>query len=145
MPITALSKATASAIGSSQSLTDPTSVVKELVENSLDAHATAIYVQISANTLDKIEVKDNGFGIPPEDRHLACMRYCTSKIRNLDDLREIGGHSLGFRGEALASAAELSGGLRLSTKVEGEETAMEYAYDRTGNVARYAKCHVPRA
>ena len=136
MPIEALPSNTVQAIGSTQSLTDPTSVVKELLDNAIDAHATAIFVEISANTLDKIQVKDNGHGILPEDRKLVCIRYCTSKIRDLEDLRILGGQSLGFRGEALASAVEMSGSLMLSTRIEGEDTAIELAYDICGNLMR---------
>ena len=136
MPIEALPINAVRAIGSTQALTDPNSVVKELVDNAIDAHATAIFVEISANTLDKIQVKDNGDGIAPADRKLLCTRYCTSKIRHLDDLRNIGGQPLGFRGEALASAVAMSGGLKLATRVEGEGTAVEFAYDPQGHATR---------
>ncbi|KAL9129814.1 MAG: hypothetical protein Q9217_001851 [Psora testacea] len=132
MPIEQLTANTIHAIGSSQSLTDSASVVKELVDNAIDAHATAIFVEVSSNALDKMQVRDNGHGIAMDDRKMLCTRYCTSKIRNLEDLQNIGGRSLGFRGEALASAVEMSGGLKLTTRVEGEETAMEYAYDPRG-------------
>ena len=136
MPIKVLSSNAVRAIGSIQSLTDPTSVVKELVDNAIDAHATNIFVEISANTLDTIQVKDNGNGVPPEDRRLVCTRSCTSKIRDLEDLRNLGGQSLGFRGEALASTIAMSAGLRLTTRVEGEDTAMEFAYDIHGHIVR---------
>ncbi len=132
MTISALPPKAVKAIGSTQSLTDPASVVKELIDNGLDARATAIYVEISTNTVDRIQVKDNGHGIDPEDRHLVCTRYCTSKIRDLDDLSNIGGRFLGFRGEALSSAAELSACLKLTTRVEGESTAVEYSYGQEG-------------
>lgn len=132
MTISALPPNTIHAIGSTQSLTDPSSVVKELVDNCLDARATAIFVEISTNTVDKISVKDNGHGILPDDRQLVCTRYTTSKIRGLEDLQNIGGRSLGFRGEALSSAAQLSGSLKLSTRIEGEPTAIEYTYDQKG-------------
>ena len=136
MPIEALSADTVRIIGSSQSLTDSASVVKELVDNAIDAHATAIFVEISPNVIDRIQVKDNGRGIATEDRSIICSRSCTSKIRTLDDLENIGGRSLGFRGEALASAVEMSGGLRITTRVEGEEAAMEYLYNSKGKTER---------
>ena len=136
MPIETLPANTICAIGSSQSLTDSNSVVKELVDNAIDAHATAVFVDISTNTIDKIQVKDNGYGIAREDRSVVCKRHCTSKIRSLEDLERLGGRSLGFRGEALASAVEMSGGLTLITRVDGEETAREYAYDSKGIILR---------
>ena len=138
MPITALPENTVRAIGSTQNLTDSASLIKELVDNAIDGRATTISVEISANTLDDIRVKDNGHGIAPEDRSMICTRYCTSKIRDLKDLHAVGGRSLGFRGEALASAAEMSGRFTLSTRIEGEETASELSFDRQGCITRYA-------
>ena len=138
MPITVLPSHTVSAINSSQVLTDSASVIKELVDNAIDGRATAIFVEISANTLDIIQVRDNGYGIAPGDRDLLCKRHCTSKIRDLEDLASVGGHSLGFRGEALASAAEMSGSLFISTRVEGEPTATNMRIKRQGGIERYA-------
>ena len=123
MSIQALPETAVRAIGASQVLTDPSAVVKELVDNALDARATSIAVEIHANTLDVIQVRDNGHGIPPQDRPLVARRYCTSKLTDADDLASIGGSSLGFRGEALTSAAEMSGGMTVSTRVEGEQVA----------------------
>ncbi len=136
MPIAALPANTVRAIGSSQVLTDPCSVVKELIDNALDARATSIFVEISVNTLDVIQAKDNGYGIGPEDREMACRRYCTSKIRNLEDLKDVGGRSLGFRGEALASAAEMSGSVVVMTRIEGEAVAVSLKASRNGEVER---------
>ena len=136
MPIATLSATTVRAIGSSQALTDSHSLVKELIDNAIDGRATAISIEISINTLGEIRVKDNGNGVNPDDRPMLCQRHCTSKIRNLDELRQIGGRSLGFRGEALASAAELSGGLTIITRIEGEETASELKIDRQGHTFR---------
>ena len=136
MPIEALSSSTVKSLGSTQCLTDPNSVMKELVDNAIDAHATAIFVEITSNTLDKIQVKDNGQGIAPEDRDMICKRHCTSKIRDLDDLCRIGGRSLGFRGEALASAVNLSNDVTITTKIEGESTAVEVIFDSEGHKTR---------
>lgn len=141
MPITALPQNTARALGSGQVLTDSASLVKELIENAIDGRASTISVEVSANTLDDIRVKDNGHGIPPEDRPLACTMHCTSKIRDLDDLQDIGGRSLGFRGVALASAAEMSKCLMISTRIEGEVIAAELKFDRQGQIARYLYVH----
>jgi len=132
--IKALPPSTAKHLGSSQVLVDPSSVVKELVENSLDARAMAVFVEISANTIDIIQVRDNGHGIPPHDRPLVCRRYCTSKIRDFDDLKEVGGKWLGFRGEAMASLAELSGSLRITTRVEGEPVASLLRIGTSGEI-----------
>ena len=137
MAITALSSNTVHAIGSSQVLSDSASVVKELIDNALDSRATAIFVEISTNALDIVQVKDNGHGIAPGDRGMLCRRSCTSKIRDLADLTHLGGQSLGFRGEALASAAEMSGYLMISTRVEGEPTATCMKFKRQGGIERH--------
>ena len=139
MPIAVLPTITVRAIGSAQTLTDSPSLVKELIDNAIDSRATNISVEISVNALDEIRVKDNGHGINPEDRALVCKRYCTSKIRTLEDLHQLGGRSLGFRGEALASATEMSACFTISTRIEGEETASELKFDRQGNIAKYVK------
>ncbi|KAL8721993.1 MAG: hypothetical protein Q9225_001428 [Loekoesia sp. 1 TL-2023] len=134
MSIAALPPRAVRAIGSSQVLTDSTSLVKELVDNSLDAQATSITVEVSANALDVIQVKDNGHGIASVDRALVCRRHCTSKIKDLDDLARIGGASLGFRGEALASAVEMSGSVVVTTRIVGEATAVSLKVSRNGEV-----------
>lgn len=137
MPIAALPSDTIRAIGASQVLTDSASLVKELVDNALDARACAVFIEISPNSLDNIQVKDNGFGIAPVDRELVCKRYCTSKITSFEDIAIIGGQSLGFRGEALASAAEMSGSLHISTRVEGEATAVNLKIGCHGAIEKY--------
>jgi DNA mismatch repair protein MutL len=121
-------------LGSSQVIVDPSSVVKELIDNALDARATAIFVDIATNTLSSIQVKDNGHGIPAEDRSLVCRRYCTSKIRDFHDLKEVGGKWLGFRGEAMASMAEVSGTVEVVTRVEGEPVAVLLKYAQNGDL-----------
>lgn len=136
MPIASLSENTIRALGSSQVLTDATSVVKELVDNALDAHATSISVEISENALDVIQVRDNGHGIAPGDRGMLCRRYSTSKIKDFSDLSNIGGTSLGFRGEALASAVELSGSLTITTKIGGEPVATALKFERDAGQVR---------
>jgi DNA mismatch repair ATPase MutL len=122
-------------LGSSQVLTTSSSVVKELIDNSLDAGATAITVEISLNTVDIIQVKDNGHGVPAADRDLMGIRCCTSKILQFEDIHRLGGSMLGFRGEALASACELSGTVSATTKEAGETVAELLRFSRKGEIS----------
>ncbi|OAX79379.1 hypothetical protein ACJ72_06303 [Emergomyces africanus] len=133
----------ARAVRSASELSDPCSVVKELIDNSLDAGATCISVEVSANVLDIIQVKDNGTGIHPNDRHLVCKRSCTSKLQTIDDLKKVGGNTLGFRGEALASAAEMCGGILITTRTDGELVAASLRYDRAGLLVSCTKASHP--
>ncbi|MEJ6950542.1 DNA mismatch repair endonuclease MutL [Natronospora cellulosivora (SeqCode)] len=84
----------------------PSSIVKELIENSIDAGSTRILIEIEDGGRKKIRIKDNGKGIAEDDLELAFSRYATSKIQNANDLYSI--KTLGFRGEALASIASVS-------------------------------------
>ncbi len=84
----------------------PASVVKELIENALDAGATAISVEIRDGGMSLIRIADDGVGIPPEDAPLVFERFATSKIQGLEDLRRI--HTFGFRGEALAAISAVA-------------------------------------
>lgn len=132
MPIEALPVSTSRVIGSTLVLSDAKSVVKELIDNALDARATTINIDISQNTLDVIQVKDNGTGIGVQDRQLLCKRGCTSKIRSLEDLSRLGGSFLGFRGEALASIAELSRAAIITTRVDGEIVGSSLTFGPSG-------------
>jgi DNA mismatch repair ATPase MutL len=136
MPIAPLPDSTVRAIGSSLVLNDACSVVKELIDNALDAIATSITVEISLDTLDIIQVKDNGQGIGVEDRQLVCKRGCTSKIKTFEDLDKLGGSFLGFRGEALASVAELSEAVALTTRVDGEVVGTTLKFGRDGSLQK---------
>ncbi|KAK2865205.1 hypothetical protein FQN49_003808 [Arthroderma sp. PD_2] len=136
MPIVALGQSAIRAIGSTSALPDPSSVVKELLDNALDAGATSVSVEISLNTLDIIQVKDNGSGILPDDRLLACKRNYTSKIQTKEDLASIGGKWLGFRGQALASIAEMSDALHITTRVKEEQVASLVKFGRGGEPLR---------
>ena len=143
MPIQALPNATVRILGASQALNDPATVVKELLDNALDARATSIAIEISCNTVDSIQVRDNGHGVPPEDRDALAKPHHTSKISEEGDLKSIGGISLGFRGEALASIAELSETLAISTRVEGEQVAVTLKKDQLGNTVGQDRISLP--
>lgn len=136
MPIQSLSDSDIRALGSSLVLNDARSVIKELIDNALDAHADTIFIEISANTIDVIQVRDNGSGIGVEDRNLLCKRGCTSKIRTIQDLENLGGSSLGFRGEALASVAGLSNCVVVTTRIDGELVGSASTFDRKGERLR---------
>lgn len=106
MRIHRLSDQTANQISAGEVIERPASVVKELIENSIDAEATQIRIDIFQGGLKKIRVQDNGRGIHYEDLPLALERYATSKIKNTEDLQRV--ITLGFRGEALASIAAVA-------------------------------------
>ena len=96
----------------------PASVIKELLENAIDAKATAITVELKEGGIPYLRVTDNGIGIPGEEVPTAFLRHATSKLEKRQDLEQIA--TLGFRGEALASIAAVAK-VELLTKIEGEE------------------------
>lgn len=111
----------ANQIAAGEVIERPASVVKELLENSLDAGATAITIEISYGGLNQIKISDNGVGIVAEDLPLAIAPNATSKINSLDDLYSI--DSMGFRGEALASIVSVAK-VSISSKTAQQETAL---------------------
>lgn len=121
--INVLDKFTAELIAAGEVVEKPASVVKELVENSIDAGAKNIIIDIENGGIRKILVQDDGCGIDSEYVATAFIRHATSKISDKEDLNSI--HSLGFRGEALASIASVSR-VTLTTKTEDQDFAIEY-------------------
>lgn len=124
MGIRLLDKSVYELIAAGEMIERPSSVVKELVENSIDAGATSITVEIKNGGRSYIRVTDNGSGIPSSEINLAFERHSTSKIRTKDDLDSIG--TLGFRGEALASIRAVSR-IDLLTKNRNEDLGIHFA------------------
>ncbi|MCI9104189.1 MAG: DNA mismatch repair protein MutL, partial [Lachnospiraceae bacterium] len=121
--ISVLDQGTINKIAAGEVVERPMSVVKELLENAIDAKATAITVEIKDGGLSFIRVTDNGSGIGKDEISLAFLRHATSKIRTVEDLLTVS--SLGFRGEALASIAAVSQ-VELITKTADSFTGFRY-------------------
>ncbi len=123
MPLLALPPEVAERIAAGEVIERPASVVKELVENALDAGARDIRVELRGGGLHLVRVTDDGYGIPESELERVCQRHTTSKIRAVEDLGRL--HTLGFRGEALASIAAVAEVSLVSRAIETETEGQE--------------------
>ena len=121
MPIRILDAATVGRIAAGEVVERPSSVVKELIENALDAGATSITVEIKGGGIDYLRVTDNGCGIEPGQVRLAFENHATSKLQRAEQLDDI--RTLGFRGEALPSIAAVSK-IEMTTRAKGQESGV---------------------
>src|ERR1700757_4088800 len=135
-----LSETVANQIAAGEVVERPASVVKEMLENSLDAGATRIKISVEAGGKKLIQITDNGCGMVRDDAMLAFERHATSKIKNAEDLLSVA--TLGFRGEALPSIASVSR-LRLETRA-AEEPAGTVIEINGGKIARVEEAGLPQ-
>ncbi|KAG7421263.1 hypothetical protein ACKAV7_000739 [Fusarium commune] len=143
MSISVLPPSSAHLLRSSSSLPDPLSMVKELVDNSIDAGATSIEITVAPNTVDKVQVRDNGCGIQVDDYKSLGRRSHTSKLRNFDELHLKGGETLGFRGEALASANYLAT-IKITTRTAQDPIASLLLLNtKSGGISRQQPVSAP--
>ena len=124
--IQVLDQITIDKIAAGEVIERPASIIKELVENAIDAGASGVTVEIKEGGISFIRITDNGCGIPKEEVPLAFLRHSTSKIRSVDDLTTVA--SLGFRGEALSSIAAIAQ-VELITKTKDEVTGTRYRFE----------------
>ena len=130
--ITAIDAASVHRICSGQVILDPSSALKELVENSADAGATRIEIRLKEFGLETLEVSDNGQGIKPEDYEMLAMKHTTSKLSNFEDISRL--ETFGFRGEALSSLCAISESVTIITRTKDQSVATKLQYDRSGKL-----------
>ena len=134
-----LDNATIDKIAAGEVVERPSSVVKELVENAIDAGATAVTVEIKDGGISFLRITDNGSGIPADQVREAFLRHATSKIQTSEDLNNI--HSLGFRGEALSSIAAVAQ-VEMMTKTKDSLMGVHYCVDG-GKEISFSEVGVP--
>ncbi|NP_001307973.1 PMS1 protein homolog 1 isoform f [Homo sapiens] len=134
-----LPAATVRLLSSSQIITSVVSVVKELIENSLDAGATSVDVKLENYGFDKIEVRDNGEGIKAVDAPVMAMKYYTSKINSHEDLENL--TTYGFRGEALGSICCIAEVL-ITTRTAADNFSTQYVLDGSGHILSQKPSHL---
>jgi DNA mismatch repair protein PMS2 len=119
-------------ICSGQVILDPSSALKELVENSIDAGASRVEVRLKEFGLEQLEVCDNGQGIKPEDYEMLAMKHTTSKLSQFEDITRLA--SFGFRGEALSSLCAISETFTIVTRTKDQLVGTKLVYDKSGNL-----------
>ncbi|GAB1284955.1 PMS1 homolog 1, mismatch repair system component [Apodemus speciosus] len=134
-----LPAATVRLLSSSQTITSVVSVVKELVENSLDAGATSIEVKLENYGFDKIEIRDNGEGIKAVDVPVMAVKYYTSKINSHEDLENL--TTYGFRGEALGSICNVAE-VVVTTRTAADDFSTQYILDGSGHILSQKPSHL---
>lgn len=142
MPISPLPEDTVRKLGAALAIATPVQLVKELVENALDAGATSVGVFVSSDTVSTIEVRDNGSGISPSDFHAVGRPGYTSKLRSLEDLAKVGAKSFGFRGVALASINAVAS-VMIATRTAKEPVASTLRLLCDGGVEEIGKKAAP--
>ncbi|XP_059134316.1 PMS1 protein homolog 1 [Peromyscus eremicus] len=134
-----LPAATVRLLSSSQIITSVVSVVKELIENSLDAGATSVEVKLENYGFDKIEVRDNGEGIKAMDVPVMAVKYYTSKINSHEDLENL--TTYGFRGEALGSICNVAE-VVVTTRTADDDFSTQYVLDGSGHILSQKPSHL---
>ncbi|XP_030065270.1 PMS1 protein homolog 1 isoform X2 [Microcaecilia unicolor] len=134
-----LPAATIRLLSSSQVITSVVSLVKELVENSLDARASSIDVKLESYGFDKIEVRDNGDGIKAADVPVMAVKHYTSKISSHEDLQSL--QTYGFRGEALGSICSIAE-VSVTTKTSADDFSTQYVLDSCGHITSQKPSHL---
>ncbi|XP_037136460.1 PMS1 protein homolog 1 isoform X3 [Syngnathus acus] len=125
-------------LSSSQVITSMTNVVKELLENALDAGASIIDIKLENYGLDRIEVRDNGSGIKAADAPVMAVRHFTSKIHSHEDLERL--QTYGFRGEALGSVCAVAE-VTITTKSENDDISTQYSLNAQGGIVSQKPTH----